>query len=619
MQGGERFGYGLVGNRMLEAHLRRHAAGEIHAILDAAPPHAHADGQHHQQGRQRAYVLDALQEGEMGEIAGKGAQFHGAVHVEASAVRAFHPRVEGDAAEEDGREHGGDDSERQRDREATHRPGAELVENGRHDDGGQVRVDDGQVGPLETGPDSLHGPQAEGEFLADALEDEHVGVHGHADGQHNARDARQGQCGPERGHAAHEQGQGAQEHSVGEHPGPAVAQGHDDHDRQRADEGGEDAAGDGSLPEGGAHRALFEHVDGRGEGAGTQGDGEVLRLFRGELAADAGRAPGDFFLNLGRAVDGAVNHDGQPLADVFARGRFKERGPARREGEADDGAVLVVETRTGIGHVLAAEERRGVKGQPHTALRAFLALHGVVGHAGRQVALRHVVAYEVEGKIGGPFDELHGPVDVGQTGKLDQDAVALLLADVGFGHAELVDAAGNGAQDLIHGQFAGLFDVGGGKGIRHAHRPVRAGERRTGDDLRGVLMDEGEEGVELAGPGEDEFLPPGGAARADDGDPGLARLLAQPLAAVDQRGADGLVRVHAEGELDPAFQVKAQIDPRCARYGHALRQERRCQQKEGESHDDSGNRITIRKFHESLSHGCGSGRLRRENPAQDAR
>ena len=47
----------------------------------------------------------------------------------------------------------------------------------------------------------------------------------------------------------------------------------------------------------------------------------------------------------------------------------------------------------------------------------------------------NVVADEVEGQIGGLLDELDGTVDVGQAGKLDEDTVALLLADIRFGDA----------------------------------------------------------------------------------------------------------------------------------------------------------------------------------------
>ena len=129
----------------------------------------------------------------------------------------LHPRVEGDAAEEDRREHGGDDAEGQGDGKAAHRAGPELVQDGRDDDRRQVGVHNGKVGALETDLDGLGRRQAKGQLLAYPLKDEDVRVHGHADGQHDARYARQGQGRAERGHAAHEQAEGAEEHPVGEH------------------------------------------------------------------------------------------------------------------------------------------------------------------------------------------------------------------------------------------------------------------------------------------------------------------------------------------------------------------------------------------------------------------
>ena len=321
----------LVRNGVLEADLRRDAAGKVNAVLEAAAPHAHGNRRHYEQGRQRAHMLHPLEEGVVRQVVGHGTQFHGAVHAEAGAVRVLHPRVEGDAAEEDRGEHGGDDAEGQGDGEAAHRARAELVEDRGDDDGRQVGVHDGKVGAFESGLDGARRRQAEGQLLAYPLEDEHVRVYGHADGEHDACDARQGQGRAERRHAAHEQAQGAEEHAVGEHAGPAVTQGHDDHDRQRADERGEKAAVDRGFTEGGADRALFEHMYGGRERAGPQGNGEVLRLFGRELAADARRTARDLFLNDRGAVDGAVQHDGEALAHMFAGRHFKERRAARSE------------------------------------------------------------------------------------------------------------------------------------------------------------------------------------------------------------------------------------------------------------------------------------------------
>lgn len=118
----------------------------------------------------------------------------------------------------------------------------------------------------------------------------------------------------------------------------------------------------------------------------------------------------------------------------------------------------------------------------------------------------NVVADEVEGQIGGLLDELDGTVDVGQAGKLDEDTVALLLADIRFRHAELVDAAGDGTQHLIHGQILRLLNEGRRERVGQVDRAVGPGTGRSGHDLRGVLLGEGKERIDLVGAGDDEFL-----------------------------------------------------------------------------------------------------------------
>ena len=151
------------------------------------------------------------------------------------------------------------------------------------------------------------------------------------------------------------------------------------------------------------------------------------------------------------------------MADMFAGGHFKQGRTARGERQADHRSVFIVESGAGVGHFLAAQERGAVERQFGVGRFAVLARHGIEGDAGRQIALGNVVADEVEGQIGGLLDELDGTVDVGQAGKLDEDAVALLLADIRFGAAELVDTVADGAHHLIQRHVLGLLARRGGK------------------------------------------------------------------------------------------------------------------------------------------------------------
>ena len=92
--------------------------------------------------------------------------------------------IEDDARTEDGRIHTQDDAEEEGNGEATDLIGADVVEDDGRDQGGQVGIDDGGSGPTETVSDRHAQRGASAEFLADPLEDQHVGVDGHTDGQH---------------------------------------------------------------------------------------------------------------------------------------------------------------------------------------------------------------------------------------------------------------------------------------------------------------------------------------------------------------------------------------------------------------------------------------------------
>ena len=72
---------------------------------------------------------------------------------------------------------------------------SEEAQEGGGNDGGDVRVDDGPEGIVETGIHRRGRGFAVADFFADPLKDQHVGVHAHADGKDDARDAREGQHG----------------------------------------------------------------------------------------------------------------------------------------------------------------------------------------------------------------------------------------------------------------------------------------------------------------------------------------------------------------------------------------------------------------------------------------
>src|SRR5216683_3062745 len=97
--------------------------------------------------------------------------------------------LEEEAADEVGREDVGDETHDERDREPLHGAGAELEKEGGGDEGGGVRVQDGDPHALESVVDrGAHG-LAVAQLLPYALEDEHVRVDADADREDDAGDA----------------------------------------------------------------------------------------------------------------------------------------------------------------------------------------------------------------------------------------------------------------------------------------------------------------------------------------------------------------------------------------------------------------------------------------------
>ena len=72
------------------------------------------------------------------------------------------------------------------------------------------------------------------DFLAQAFVDQHVGVHRHADGQHHAGDAGQGEGEAEHGHHAEEDDRVDDQADDGNEAGHAVVNQHEEEGHARA-------------------------------------------------------------------------------------------------------------------------------------------------------------------------------------------------------------------------------------------------------------------------------------------------------------------------------------------------------------------------------------------------
>jgi hypothetical protein len=345
-------------------------------------------------------------------------------------------------------------------------------------------------------------------LLAHPLEHQHVGVHGHADGEHEPGDPGQGQGGPQcQQHGERQQPVGQQRHRGQAAEQPIVGD-HVQHGQGRADHRGLRAGPDGGLTQGRAHGALLDHLDRDGQRSGADEQGQVLGLAVGEVAGDHCQAAtdpllaGDRRVDLGAGDDLAVEHDGHPPGRVpgrLAGGLAGQLGPAAAavalevDGDLPAGLELGIELGAGVADGLAGQGGRAEAQTP-----AALVAHHQAVLAGRALGVGFGQAeHRVEGQLGGAPDDLGGLLGIVDAGQLDDHPPVPRALQGRLGHAELVDpsaqhlqGAGQGvAVDPLVGAVGGLQDdlgaapqVQAEAGRAGGHQPAgRADQQQHGD------------------------------------------------------------------------------------------------------------------------------------------
>ncbi len=96
-------------------------------------------------------------------------------------------------------------------------PAAHGIEDHRSDEGGDVGVDDRTQRLFIAQFNRAGGAFGGFELFADALKHQHVGVHRHPDGQHDARNPRQGQRGADHAEQAKDQPHVDDQRDIGKH------------------------------------------------------------------------------------------------------------------------------------------------------------------------------------------------------------------------------------------------------------------------------------------------------------------------------------------------------------------------------------------------------------------
>ncbi len=331
------------------------------------------------------------------------------------------------------REHRHHHTDGEGDTEAAHRPRGEEEQQDGGEQGGHVGVGDGAPGPLEPQLDG-GGDRGPGVvLLLGAFVDEHVGVHGHPDGEDEPGDPGKGQGGAQGGEGGVGQEAVDAEGDGGHHPHQAVEGDHVEDGQAGPQQGRLDAGGDGGLSQRGTDGPLLDHLHRHGEGPGPDQQGQVGGLLLGEaagddgaptgdadVAGDAGRHPGagdhrlvedDGHPALGRTDGSACRFGGHPGPGVGALALELDR-------DHPLGGALGVEDPRGSPHLVPGDRRRSQGKLLARIARQHQGGAGVVGDGAGRVGLED----RVEGELGGAADHLQGRVGIGQPGEFDDDA-----------------------------------------------------------------------------------------------------------------------------------------------------------------------------------------------------
>src|ERR1700733_5986510 len=385
----------------------------------------------------------------------------------AQRLTAFFPAqdpVEDHARNEYGGEQVGQQTEGEGHGKPFDRAGSEQEQNRRRDDRGHVGIDDRNPGMTET---LIHGRRRRlsvTQFFPNALENQHIRVHAHADGENHSRDPGQGQHGVEVAHEAEQDDEVQQERDIGVDSSRAIVDQHEDQDGKHADNRRPNPGADRIGAERRPHGALFEILDACRQSTGAQDHGQVLGLLLVHAAPADFTGIADGLFDIGNFLNFVVEHYGQTIAHVRRGEVVEPLPPLARQLEADIGLTILIGARLGIPQVFPA-----VGGNPRDQIPSLVAGGSSGGAvAGKQnriwwqdstlILPRGVFArigpthHLLDLEHGGGLHDVFHPGRVVDAAQLHQNLVLAetVLLDRGFTHAQRIDAVVDGFNRLRH-------------------------------------------------------------------------------------------------------------------------------------------------------------------------
>src|SRR3989344_5483751 len=232
----------------------------------------------------------------------------------------------------DGAEHADQNADEEREREPFDETGGEEIQDDRGDDGGGVRIPNGRPGAAKAFRERGAAAEALSAFVIHPFENEDVGVHGHADGQDESREAGQGQGDGDELENRERERDVHHERDGGENAQTAVVDDHEQDHEQCARDAGHYSLLHRVRAQARAYGQLVDEPDGSRQGARVEALDHLLRFIQGNPGYDR-LAAGYLLLYHRDADDLVVQEYRQSLADVLFGQLFENTAALLVEGE----------------------------------------------------------------------------------------------------------------------------------------------------------------------------------------------------------------------------------------------------------------------------------------------
>src|SRR5580704_19623763 len=195
------------------------------------------------------------------------------------------------------------------------------------------------------------------QFLADALEDQHIRIYAHADSQNHSRNPGQSQSRTEISHETEQNDQVQDQRNVGIDSRAAIIHQHENQHREHSDNRSLNSGTDRIRPERRSDCPLFQVFDTRGQSTRIQNKRQVLGILFGHPTAADASLVANLRLNHGNFLDLVIQHDRQIVVDVLSGESRKTPSAFPGQDEIDLGPASLVTTDAGLSQIVAGYSR----------------------------------------------------------------------------------------------------------------------------------------------------------------------------------------------------------------------------------------------------------------------